>query len=59
MRLHFDGRAGLSEVTGPLTRHQAVSLLTEWIQKDPALLGDIDARYERIKDLHGRRIWGF
>jgi hypothetical protein len=30
-------------------------LIAEWVQKDPALLGDIEARYRRIKDV-GRRI---
>lgn len=55
VRLHFDGKVGLSDVTGALTRHQATSLVAEWIRKDPALLGDIEARYERIKDV-GRRI---
>lgn len=57
LRLHFEGKVGLSNVTGPLTREQATSLVAEWIQKDPALLGDIEARYERIKDV-GRRILG-
>ena len=55
VRLHFEGKVGLSHVTGPITRHEATSLVAEWIQKDPALLGDIEARYERIKDV-GRRI---
>lgn len=57
IRLHFEGKVGLSDVTGPLTRQQAMALITAWIQKDPALLGDIEARYRRIKDV-GRRIVG-
>jgi hypothetical protein len=57
VRLHFEGKVGLSNVTGPTTRQQATELMTEWIQKDPALLGDIEARYTRIKDI-GRRILG-
>lgn len=55
LRLHFEGKVGLSDVTGPLTSQQATTLIAEWIQKDPALLGDIEARYRRIKDI-GRRI---
>jgi len=57
LRLHFEGKVGLSHVTGPLSRQQATALITEWIQKDPALLGDIEARYRRIKEI-GRRILG-
>ncbi len=57
VRLHFEGKVGLSSVTGPITRQQATVLMTEWIKKDPALLGDIEARYMRIKDI-GRRILG-
>lgn len=57
VRLHFEGKVGLSHVAGPLTRQQATALMTEWIQKDPALLGDIEARYQRVKDI-GRRILG-
>jgi hypothetical protein len=55
LRLHFEGKVGLSDVTGPLTSQQAAMLIAEWIQKDPALLGDIEVRYRRIKDV-GRRI---
>jgi hypothetical protein len=55
LRLHFEGKVGLSDVTGPLTSQQATMLIAEWIQKDPALLGDIEARYRRIKEI-GRRI---
>jgi hypothetical protein len=55
VRMHFEGKVGLSHVAGPLSRQQATALMTEWIQKDPALLGDIEARYRRIKDV-GRRL---
>ena len=55
LRLHFEGKTGLSDVTGPLTSRQAAMLIAEWIQKDPALLVDIEARYKRIKEI-GRRI---
>jgi hypothetical protein len=57
LRLHFEGKVGLSHITGPLASQQATTLIAEWIQKDPALLGDIEARYRRIKDV-GRRILG-
>jgi hypothetical protein len=57
LRLHFEGKVGLSHASGPLSRQQATALITEWIKKDPALLGDIEARYRRIKDI-GRRILG-
>jgi hypothetical protein len=57
LRLHFEGKVGLSNVTGPLSSQQAATMISEWIQKDPALLGDIEARYRRIKDV-GRRILG-
>ncbi len=57
LRLHFEGKVGLKDVRGALTSQQATTLLTEWIQKDPALLGDIEGRYRRIKDV-GRRILG-
>jgi hypothetical protein len=55
LRLHFEGKVGLRHVTGSLTSQQAVMLIAEWIQKDPALLGDIEERYRRIKEI-GRRI---
>ena len=55
LRLHFEGKVGLSDATGPLTSQQATMLVAEWIQKDSALLGDIEARYRRIKGV-GRRI---
>lgn len=55
LRLHFEEKVGLSDATGPLTLQQATMLIAEWIQKDPAFLGDIEARYRRIKDV-GRRI---
>jgi len=57
IRLYFEGKVGLSHVAGPITRQQATALMREWIQKDPALLGDIEARYRRIKDI-GKRILG-
>jgi len=57
IRLHFEGKVGLSNVTGPLARQQAAALITKWIQKDPALPVDIEARYRRIKDI-GKRILG-
>jgi hypothetical protein len=55
LRLHFEGKVKVSDVTGSLIPQQAVEVMAEWIQKDPVLLGDIEARYRRIKDT-GRRI---
>jgi hypothetical protein len=57
LRLHFEGKVGVSHVEGSLTSQQAAALIAEWIQKDPALLGDIEERYRRIKDI-GKRILG-
>jgi hypothetical protein len=57
MHLHFEGKRGVSGVKGDLTSQQAAALAAEWIRKDPALLGDIEERYRRIKDI-GRRILG-
>jgi hypothetical protein len=54
IRLHFEGKVGTSHVAGPLSRQQAKTLMREWIHKDPALLGDIEARYRKIKDVGGR-----
>jgi hypothetical protein len=55
VRLHFEGKVKVSDVTGSLIPQQAVEVMAEWIRKDPPLLGDIEARYRRIKDT-GRRI---
>src|SRR5215469_9627621 len=55
VRLHFERKVKVSDVTGSLIPQQAVEVMAEWIRKDPALLGDIEARYRRIKDT-GRRI---
>jgi hypothetical protein len=55
LRLRFEGKVKMSDVTGSLAPQQAVEVMAEWIRKDPALLGDIEARYRRIKDT-GRRI---
>jgi hypothetical protein len=55
--LHFEGKFGLSQVAGPLSRQRATELMTEWILEDPALIGDIEARHRRIKDI-GRRLLG-
>jgi hypothetical protein len=55
MRLRFEGNLCLSDVEGSLTSQQAADLIAEWIQKDPALLGAIEERYRRIKEI-GKRI---
>jgi hypothetical protein len=55
LRLHFEGKVKVSDVTGSLIPEQAMEVMAEWIRKDPALLGDIEARYRRIKDT-GKRI---
>ena len=55
VRLHFEGKVKVSDVTGSLIPKQATEVMAEWIRKDPTLLGDFEARYRRIKDT-GRRI---
>jgi hypothetical protein len=57
LRFHFEGKMTLAGVAGSLASKEAAQLMAEWIQKDPALLGDIEERYRRIKDV-GRRILG-
>jgi hypothetical protein len=55
MRFHFEGEMGLSDIEGSLASQQAARLMPDWMQKDPALLGDIEERYRRIKEI-GKRI---
>jgi len=55
VRLHFEGKVKVSDVTGSLIPEQAMEVMAEWIRKDPTFLGDIEVRYRRIKDT-GRRI---
>jgi hypothetical protein len=55
VRLHFEGKVKVSDVTGSFIPKQAMEVMAGWIRKDPTLLGDIEARYRRIKDT-GRRI---
>lgn len=55
VRLHFEGKVKVGDVKGSLIPGQAMEVMAEWIRKDPTFLGDIEARYRRIKDT-GRRI---
>jgi hypothetical protein len=45
----LEGSVGLNNIVGPLTPQQIMALITKWVKKDPALIGNNAVRYLRFK----------
>jgi hypothetical protein len=48
-RLHFEGKMGLSYISGSIPKTDAVEFISEWLRKHPAAVVEIGERYRRIK----------
>jgi hypothetical protein len=54
-RLRFEGKIGLSDISGTIPRPDAVELLSEWLRRHPAVVVEIEERNRRIKAV-GKRL---